>query len=1540
MRRLLLIISVLLFTAPGWADEIVGNFRYSISSDGKATVRQFIAPEGFDGNVTIPAIITVNEVAYPVADIYREVFKGNQDITSVVISEGLATIGRNAFNGATNLQEIQIPSSVTEIKGGAFDQCKKLQTVTFASTKALCSIDFETQSSNPLYYSKNLKVGDAVQTAITIPGNVSTVKQYAFYGCKSLTSVVMEEGVTTIEAYAFQNCTSLESVAIPASVTSIGADAFKANPSSLVKATFSSVDKLCAITFANIASNPLYAAHHLYFGDSDSEVTKVTLPSVATIKPYTFAGASSITEVTIPQGVTAIGDDAFNGCEKIATVNYSSAEQLMTMQYGSGIANPLFYRATPVAQNAALGTLEFTTDISNNAFTNAKWLTEIVIGSNVKTIGKNAFKSCSNLSKITFKGTPTLQTIGKEAFEDCSSLTEITLPASLTTLDTLALRGTRLKTVAIPAGCTILGTSIFEYCTQLETVTFSTASALTTMPNYIFNNCFNLTVVTLPGGLTTIRDGAFKNCSKLAAPPVTDKLTTIGNNAFDGCKGFVTLMLADAAVSLNELGTGAFQNCSNITTASLPETIDKIGSNAFNNCTSLADLYIRRETVPGTVFANSFGERQSEITLHVETEEAVTAYKNSNSIWASFKAIEAKKETTLNFYLNESLDKTITNEAGKPVNQTEIPTYSGNPYFTGWYNSEHEIVEVPAVMPAEDMNFYGYQAKEKTEGLFTFLLQPAETLNGRNLGPRATVIETHLKQADANVTLPREVADNGFKYTTDSIAPNAFENAEVYKLELPATVKAIGSGAFKGCQNLQSVNIPEALTALSDHLFEGCTGLTSITIPSTVEKIGLQAFNNTGITEITIPESVTTMDNEVFKDCKSLEKATFSEGFSLPIPKYTFWNCTKLADVTLSRSTGVIGLNAFQQCDSLKTIELPEGITIISAYAFADCKTLNRITLPATLSMIGNKAFTGCDTLTQITVKSTEKAPSAAMDAFDVATRQKAALYVTNHEIFKTVDPWKNFQNIATQANFNLVLKVNGEIYKTLSCMAGSAITPLDTPEGYADRVFSGWKGVPDIMPAEETTVEGNFLYDIKFYEDAVDNGKRLLKDNDYKFFFGDKITLPTEALLKAGHKYTLKGLTADDISEDDAAKLDMTMPAKDINVIVTYSLAEVDTVFNSINYRVYMLENRAEVTGCVATATTLTIPDAVTYNGKNYPVTEIKGSAFKNNTKITSVTINNSIKVIGDEAFKGCRSLVTITMPATLDSIGQQAFANTSVTSVTVPYAPKMGKEIFYWCTKLANIGFTASLTALPERIFQGCLSLEEVTIPEQITTIGDFAFANCSTIKNLTLPAAVTKLGSYAFYNVFGNGDELVVERSTLPEASENTFDEDAYKDVLLKTTDTEVANKEPWKNFANVEGSSSEQCAAPTIEYAGGKLKFTFDPSSFEPGKINEGKIKDGVTIISKITIDDTSENSTNEVELSKNYIVTAYAKKDGCRRSATVTKTFKFMNGDVNLNGEINIVDAQLIVNKIVGKIDALSREFNIDLDSEENTLDPQ
>lgn len=1514
-------------------DVKVGNLWYSVTvtDEGKSAI--VIKPqnsESYTGTVTIPSTISgtfKNETPFtdvPVTEIRQDAFKSQTGVTSVVIEEGVTLIGSNAFNGASQLVEISIPESVVEIKGGAFSGCTKLGKVTFGSIKSLCNISFEKDNSNPIYYAKGFYISNEQIKTLVIPCDAVSISDYAFNNCTSLTSLTIEEGVTSIGKSAFSSCTSLTSVSIPSTITQIGEDAFNIASGTLTKATFSSVKDLCNIDFVNVRSNPLYVANHLYI--DENEQTSVTLPYVSAIKPRVFAGASFLESVSIPSVVKFIGEDAFLNCTKIGTVSYSSSDQLTTMQYDSSTSNPLYYGATPVVEGLALGTLEFATDISNDAFTNAKWLTEIKVGPNVTSIGDRAFSGCSNLSKITFSGTPTLQRIGQEAFRSCSSLREIDLPESLTTLGTLAFRSTSLTEISIPSACTDIGTSVFEWCTRLTTVNFDSSSGLTTIPNYIFNNCSNLTTVTLPDGIEAIGEGAFKNCSKLAAPPMSQSLTTIGKSAFDGCKGFTNLMLSETG-QLSEIGESAFNNCSNITMVSLPATIDIINDNAFSGCTSLADIYILRETVPTRIYQHSFGDRESQIVLHVETEDAKTAYENSNDIWKNFKEIVTKSNSTLTFYINENEDSKycVSGEAGKPFDHAGIPDYSGNGLFTGWWDKNGQIVEVPAVMPSGDMDFYGYLASEYNPGKFTYLLQPAETKNNRRLEARATIIGHSLTQSDTKVEISASVSVNANVYAVDSIAPDVFVGAEMYSVSLPESVKAIGNGAFKNCQNLQSVNIPATLTTISDHLFEGCTGLTSIEIPATVKRIGYQAFNNTGLTEITIPATITEMDNEVFKECKKLEKAVFGEGFTLPVPKYTFWKCTNLKDVTLMGTMGVIGLNAFQECDSLKTIELPEGISFISAYAFAGCKVLNRITLPATISMIGSQAFNGCTKLAQITVNKTGSTPAAATDAFDEATYNTAFLYVENKTLYQSADPWKKFTNIATQTNYNLVYKVDSDDYKTVSLKAGSTITPEAKPEGYGDREFSGWKELPDIMPANDITVEGCFKYELKFYENSVADANRMLKNEVYQFFFGDKVVLPVAALPKPGYKYSLTGLTDDAIDEDNAADVDITMDdAKDLNVIVTYRKAEDEMASNYVKYRIYMLENRAEVIGCDTSATTLKIPATVIHNGKSYPVTVITGSAFHGNVKLTTVTINNSVKVIGNEAFSGCKALTTVTMPATLDSIGQQAFANTILTAVTVPYAPRMGKEIFYWCTKLSDISFSTSLTTLPERLFQGCLSLKEVTLPDHITAIGDYAFAGCTGIERLTLPKNIQQLGEYAFWNVFGNGDELVFNGTTLPVASENTFDEEAYQNALLNTTAS--TTQIPWSNFANNEGSTSPQCKKPTIEYAGGKLKFACDTEE--------------ATIVSTVSIADSGENTANEVELSKEYTVTAYAKKDGYRRSETVTKKFTFMNGDVNLDGEIDIADVQMVINRAIGKTDALAPKLEVEIESEQDTLDPQ
>ena len=196
-------------------------------------------------------------------------------------------------------------------------------------------------------------------TSVTIGDSVNKIGNYAFRGCSSLTSVTIPDSVTTIGNYAFQYCTSLTSVTIGDSVTTIGSSAF----------------------------------------ESCSSLTSVTIgDSVTTIGNYAFYGCSKLASVTIPDSVTTIGEKAFQNCESLTSVTISDS----------------------------------VTTIGNYAFSDCSSLTSVTIPDSVTEIGGSAFYDCDSLTSVTIPDSVTK--IGGYAFEDCDSLTSVTIPDSVTTI--------------------------------------------------------------------------------------------------------------------------------------------------------------------------------------------------------------------------------------------------------------------------------------------------------------------------------------------------------------------------------------------------------------------------------------------------------------------------------------------------------------------------------------------------------------------------------------------------------------------------------------------------------------------------------------------------------------------------------------------------------------------------------------------------------------------------------------------------------------------------------------------------------------------------------------------------------------------------------------------------------------------------------------------------------------------------------------------------------------------------------------------------
>ena len=201
----------------------------------------------YSGNIEIPHKVVYWSKTYSVTRIGRNAFEECTGLKSVTIPNSVTSIGRNAFYGCSGLTSVTIPNSVTSIEDYAFCGCTGLTVVTIPnSVTSIYNGAFEgctklqninTDPDNEYYssidgilYNKDasfLIFCPQGKTDVTIPNSVTSIINYAFYGCSSLTSMTIPNSVTLIGNYAFYGCSSLTSMTIPNSVTSIGEHVFQ-----------------------------------------------------------------------------------------------------------------------------------------------------------------------------------------------------------------------------------------------------------------------------------------------------------------------------------------------------------------------------------------------------------------------------------------------------------------------------------------------------------------------------------------------------------------------------------------------------------------------------------------------------------------------------------------------------------------------------------------------------------------------------------------------------------------------------------------------------------------------------------------------------------------------------------------------------------------------------------------------------------------------------------------------------------------------------------------------------------------------------------------------------------------------------------------------------------------------------------------------------------------------------------------------------------------------------------------------------------------
>ena len=333
-------------------------------------------------NITIPNSVT---------SIGISTFEKCCSLTSLTIGSSVISIGCSAFNGCTG--ELIINSkSIVE------DDYDYDSHPTYSGRGWLCDNKF-----TKLTIGEDItKIGDYVffecnsLKSVIIGNRVTSIGNRSFYNCRDLTSVTIPDSVTSIDTFAFAYCSGLTSITIPDSITSIGPSAFK-YCLNLNSVNISDLSAWCKINFG-YNGNPLDNGADLYLnGDL---VDELTIPSdITEIKSYAFYECNSLTSVTIPDSIVSIGEGAFYNCRNLMAFYGKFASEDNRCLIVNGVLH-YFAKACSVTEYTIPNGV---TSIGDKAFYYCTSLASITIPDSVTSIGKGSFCDCDGLNSVYCK---------------------------------------------------------------------------------------------------------------------------------------------------------------------------------------------------------------------------------------------------------------------------------------------------------------------------------------------------------------------------------------------------------------------------------------------------------------------------------------------------------------------------------------------------------------------------------------------------------------------------------------------------------------------------------------------------------------------------------------------------------------------------------------------------------------------------------------------------------------------------------------------------------------------------------------------------------------------------------------------------------------------------------------------------------------------------------------------------------------------------------------------------------------------------------
>ena len=1151
--------------------------------------------------------------------------------------------------------------------------------------------------------------------------------------------------IDTIRAGAFKNCTTLKTINLPDTMKVIGSttDVVSSGPFSGCKnliavnvyetgsivasdANYYSVDGTLINRLAGkirLAYVPLAKTGDYVIPDgveeiptrlfANSYISRVTIPSSVTrIGERAFYSSKNLLGITFADadldadGVSVfsleIADRAFQSCSNLREINLPKRLVKMEDENNKSLIADIFDKCSKLVSIKVATGNEFYTDMNgilcdaNETAIYCPLGIEGTVTVNVKAIADGAFKARTKITKVVIPAT--LQSVGASAFEGCSALKEV------------AFDGGAMS------GSTVIGEKAFYGCKVLNKVTFD-------------EEC----------NVTEIGKSAFANNVLLKEIKLSNATQEVGESAFADCTALKTVELLGGGAATTKFGNYVFKGCVSLAEIRLSETVDDISLSMFNGCENLKDVIVA---------------------------EANAAYKSVNGV------LYTKDGSTIVYCAgkNTTLKDASTGAFVLPSEVTMI----GEHAFAG----HKGLTKIEIAAQITEIGANAFENCSNLEEL-TFAARNTDLVIGNYAFANCSGIS-----GTAKLILPANVV---------SVGDYAFANAGMKEIEIGANVKTIGDYAFSG-SNLIAITVPATVESLGDYAFANCASLASATlelqtekligtfsgcallgnvsvqeglltigegafanagknaegglifeIPSSVQEIGKNAFNASGILSVTIPAKVPAISAGAFMDTEKLTSITFEktaegdekvalviEGESqstgafansaltaIELPErltsiggYAFYslNVSKLTSVTSEKTTGdltEIGNYAFSGGQNIAVLELPEGLKTIGANAFWKNNKLTSLVLPASLENIKENAFS-----------------DGKFATLSFAKGGSGELTIENKA-------FADCYNL-TSVEFPLTLKELGT--RAFDGCSAIAEYKLQKEDGKTNQFGFGEKAeTPGIL----------YLYDgetfVNFYIPANYSGFYGENGEAVAFKIPDEITVLPEYTFYASR---IKKVDLNNVTEIQTSAFEAS------------ELTEIE-----IGLNVTTLGSRAFY-GCTQLAS-LTFEKAATEaEEENYTPLVIGAAAyssygvFEGDTNLVSVELPKRLTVLGMNTFKKCSALKTLTFEERANigteitkdfTIGSGAFESTAFTTLVLPEGLTTVSKA-YSKSKIQQITIPASVTEIESRAFYGVTALTKVTFAKGGTedlVIRYEAFRGCTGLTSFELPARTTELG-----------------------------------------------------------------------------------------------------------------------------------------------------------------------------------------------------